>query len=203
LVSNEIDGKPIQKQLVSALLIGTGVSVPRGKDVGGSFQHIPLCHSATQLGCAISYASFRSNSPPPANSRFGQTQDDKLVTACTNPAALGGGSGKLHSYLAPGRVLSSAEPPAWITPPRPIETSFVSVPGLLSAECVTRDKTSFLAVTVHGNPKDPRTDDIVGDVVSDGKVQPDWGLHVIDMHLAMGNLLDIVGQEAKAYRARR
>jgi hypothetical protein len=203
LVSNEIDGKPIQKQLVSALLIGTNLNVPRGKDVGGSFQHVPLCRSATQLGCAISYASFRANVPPPASSRFAQTQDDKLVSACTNPAALRGGSGNLHAYLAPGRMLSSAEPQAWVTPAKPIETSFVSVPGLLSAECVVRDKKSFLAVTVHANPKDPRTDDIVGDVVTDGKVQPDWGLHVIDMHLAMGNLVGIVAQQAKAYLARR
>ena len=31
---NEIDGKPVQDRLVSALLLGTNVVVPKGKDVG-------------------------------------------------------------------------------------------------------------------------------------------------------------------------
>jgi hypothetical protein len=32
-----------------------------------------------------------------------------------------------------------------------------------------------------------------------GQVLADWGLHLIDVNLAMGNLLDIVGQQSKAY----
>ena len=48
LMRNEIDGKPVQSKLISALLLGTSLPVPKGKDVGGAFQHIPLCHSATQ-----------------------------------------------------------------------------------------------------------------------------------------------------------
>jgi hypothetical protein len=61
------------------------------------------------------------------------------------------------------------------------------------------EKGSYLAVTVHGNPADPRTDDIVGDVVVNGQVLADWGLHLIDVNLAIGNLIDIVSQQAKAY----
>jgi hypothetical protein len=36
-----------------------------------------------------------------------------------------------------------------------------------------------------------------------GKVQADWGLHLIDANLAMGNLVDIVAAESKAYLANR
>jgi hypothetical protein len=72
LIKNEIDGKPVQSRLISALLLGTNLPVPRGKAVGGAFQHIPLCHSANQTGCVITYASFRATAPPPANSRFGR-----------------------------------------------------------------------------------------------------------------------------------
>src|SRR5262249_10308891 len=68
LIRNEIDGKPVQSRIISALLLGTSLPVPKGKDVGGAFQHMPLCHSAAQTGCVITYASFRSNVPPPANS---------------------------------------------------------------------------------------------------------------------------------------
>jgi hypothetical protein len=205
LIRNEIDGKPAQERIVSAMLLGTNLPVPRGKDVGGAFKSMPLCRSASQTGCVIAYASFRANVPPPANTRFARSQSADMVAACTNPAALGGGSGELHAYLsAAGRGLgSSAEPRAWVTPARSISTPFVSVPGLLAAECVSNEKGSYLAVTVKGDPKDPRTDDIVGDVVVGGQVQADWGLHLIDVHLAMGNLVDIVRQQARAYLAAR
>jgi len=178
--------------------------VPQGKDVGGAFQNLPLCHSAKQTGCVITYASFRSDSPPPTNSRFGRVAGANMVSACTNPAALAGGSGELHAYLGARRsgiVSSEADPPPWVTPIQPINTPFVAVPGLLTAECVSNEKGSYLAVTVHSNPADPRTDDINGDVVTNGKVQADWGLHLIDVNLAIGNLIDIVSQQSKTYLA--
>jgi hypothetical protein len=70
---------------------------------------------------------------------------------------------------------------------------------MLTAECVSNDKGSYLAVTVHGDPADPRTDDITGDVVREGKVLPEWGLHLIDVNLGIGNLIDIVRDQAKVY----
>jgi hypothetical protein len=202
LIKSEIDGKPVQSRIVSALLLGTSLPVPKGKDVGGAFQSMPLCHSAIQTGCVITYASFRANVPPPANSRFGKVQGENMVSACTNPAALGGGSGELHAYLGSkgsGLTSSEAAPRPWVNPPQEIDTPFVSVPGLLAAECVSNERGSYLAITVHGNPEDPRTDDIPGDVVVGGQVLADWGLHLIDVNLAIGNLIDIVGQESKAY----
>ena len=62
---------------------------------------------------------------------------------------------------------------------------------------------SYLAITIHGDPNGPRIDDIAGDVVIGGKVQADWGLHLIDANLAMGNLLDIVRAETKSYQSAR
>ena len=204
LIKDEIDGKPLQSRIISALLLGTSLPVPKGKDVGGAFQHMPLCHSAKQTGCVITYASFRSNAPPPVNSRFGRVPGESMVSGCTNPAALAGGSGELHSYLGSrGSGVTSAEliQRFWVTPPQPINTPFVSVPGLLTAECVSNEKGSYLAITVHGDPSDPRTDDITGDVVVNGIVLADWGFHLIDVNLAIGNLVDIVGQQSKVYLA--
>ena len=203
LIKKEIDGKPIQSQIISALLLGTNLPVPRGKDVGGAFQHVPLCRKANQTGCVITYASFRANTPPPATSRFGKVSGENMMSACTNPAALAGGSGELHAYLGThgGEIVSIAEakPGPWVKPEQPINTPFVSVPGMLTAECVADQNGSYLAVTVHGDPAGPRASDIVGDVIVNGKVQPDWGLHLIDVHLAMGNLIDLVHSESKAY----
>jgi len=202
LIRREIEGKPVQARIVSALLLGTNVAVPKGKDVGGAFAKMPLCRSANQTGCIVTYVSFRSTTPPPPESRFGRVQGEGMEAGCTNPAALGGGRGQLHAYLSagPNQIVSSAPPPAWVTPPQPVTTPFVSVPGLLSAECVSNEKGSYLEVTVHGDPHDPRTDDIAGDVMANGKPVASWGLHLIDVHEAMGNLVDIVGKQAKAFK---
>src|SRR5262245_12610045 len=88
LIRREIDGKPVQSRMVSAILLGSTLSVPRGKDVGGTFQKIPLCHSASQTSCVITYASFRSTIPAPANTLFGKVAEPNMIAGCTNPAAL-------------------------------------------------------------------------------------------------------------------
>jgi MFS family permease len=204
LIREEIDGKPVQSRLVSALLLGTSLPVPKGKDAGGAFKNIPVCRSASQTGCVIAYASFRSTIPPPAQTRFGRVQGEGMMAACANPAALGGGSGELHAYLTAGgaSITGSMAPQREWVKGKTIDTPFVSVPGLLTAQCVANDKGSYLEVTVHGDPSDPRTDDITGDVMANGQVNATWGLHLIDVHEAMGNLIDIVSAQSKAYTAR-
>ncbi len=205
LMRKEIDGKPVQSRMVSAILMGTTIAVPKGKDVGGAFQHIPLCHSSSQTGCVITFASFRSTIPPPADSLFGRVADSNMVAACTNPAALAGGEGILHSYLsAEGRnITATSKPKPWVVPERPIETPWVSVPGLLTSKCNSNANATYLEITVHGDPADPRIDDITGDLTAGGQVLANWGLHLIDVNLAMGNLVDIVGEQAKAFAAAR
>ena len=206
LIRKEIDGKPIQSKLVSAILMGTVVPVPKGKDVGGAFQHIPLCRTASQLGCLISFASFRSTVPPPANTLFGRVPDANMAAACVNPAALAGGSGELHAYLSnDGRTITgTSKPKPWVVPEVPIDTPFVSVPGMLTAKCASNENASgYLEVTVNGNPSDPRVDDITGDLGVGTNVLANWGLHLVDVNLTMGNLLDIVASEAKAYKSKK
>jgi hypothetical protein len=205
LMRKEVDGKPIQSRVVSALLLGATLTVPRDKDVGGTFQQIPLCRSAAQTGCLIAYSAFRSTVPPPANTRFGKVADPAMVAVCTNPAALGGGSGELHAYLSTaGNTITSTTPPKpWVSPERPIATPWVSVPGLLTARCTANDHATYLEVTVNGDPSDPRTDDIIGDLAAGGQVLTDWGLHLVDVNLGMGNLVDIVRQQAKAWSSRK
>ena len=206
LIRREIDGKPIQSKLVSAILMGTVVPVPKGKDVGGAFKNIPLCHSATQTGCLITFASFRSTVPPPANTLFGKVPDANMSAACVNPAALAGGSGELHAYLSnDGRTITGTiKPKLWVTPEVAIDTPWVSVPGLLTAKCASNDNASgYLEVTVNGNPNDPRVDDIVGDIGAGTNVLANWGLHLVDVNLVMGNLIDIVGAQSRAYAAKK
>jgi hypothetical protein len=204
MIPAEIEGKPVQKQLVSALILGSNLGVEPGKDTG-VFKSVPLCKSATQTGCAISYVTFRDTVPPPANSRFGRIANNaNLAAACTNPAALGGGKAPLKAYLGNGSAIasSSVAPPTWVKGKPQPQTPFVAVPGLLTGECVSKNGFSYLEVHVNADPADPRTDDIAGDVVNAGQVMADWGLHLIDVNVVMGDLVDVVGQQAQAYAAK-
>jgi DUF3089 family protein len=199
LIKNEIEGKPVQKKLVSAILMGTRLQVPAGKDVGGDFASVPLCHAASQVGCAIAYASFRASAPPAATSLFGKPAGPGMEAACVNPAALAGGSGAAQAYFAARSAIVDASSQVDWVKGKTIDTPFVSVPGLLTAECKKNDVGTYLAVAVHGEPGSARTSDIPGDVVVGGRVQADWGLHLIDASLFMGNLIAIVRDQAAAY----
>ena len=55
---------------------------------------------------------------------------------------------------------------------------------------------------MNGNPQDARVDTITGDVVTNGMVSAGWGLHLIDMNLTMGNLIDQVKAKSAAHLAR-
>ena len=205
LIKMDIDGKPSQARLVSAILMGTNLVVPKGADVGGDFKTVPLCHAASQTGCAIAYASFRETSPPPENSRFGKprTPTPDGAAACVNPASLSGGSGALHSYFpSTGDIVTerSDQTTTWVAG-KTIATPFVSVPGLLTAACVSTPEFNYLAIHIDADQPGPRAHDIPGDIVVGGHILKDWGLHLIDANLAMGNLVDIVHAEGAAWVA--
>lgn len=204
LIQEEIDGKPDQKKIVSALLIGTNVLVPTGKDVGGDFKSMPLCRKDGQTGCIISYVSFRAETPPPANSRFARTTAAGRQVACTNPAALSGGKAVLDSAFGAKAMHPSAAPPKpWVKPDRAIETRYVTAPGLINGECVSDAAGTRLAISLNPDPRDPRTDEITGDHLANGVIQPDWGLHSLDVPVAMGDLIARVQDQAHAWTARR
>ncbi|HEY8615593.1 DUF3089 domain-containing protein [Phenylobacterium sp.] len=204
LIQEEIEGKPAQARIVAAYLAGTNVLVPKGKDVGGDFKSMPLCRTRAQTGCVVSWVTFRERAPPPANSRFGRTTAPGMQVACTNPAALGGGRATLSSVFGAKSMHPTAAPPKpWVTPERPVDTTFVKVPGLISGQCVTDSNGSYLAIRVDGDPRDPRTDEITGDHLANGVVQPDWGLHSLDVPVAMGSLVELASDQAKAWAGRR
>ena len=207
LIAREIDGKPIQQRIVSAILMGASLQIPPGKDVGGSFKSMPVCRSARQLHCVIAFADFRADSPPPDNSRFGKGRAAQgTVAACANPGALGGGSAPMHAYFTPrnGNLGDDIAHPVygWTNPPQPLSTPFVEAPGLVTGQCVSDAHGTYLAVTLHPTPGGKRANQIAGDVVVAGVVQKDWGLHLLDADLNMGALLDVVGAETRAYLAR-
>ena len=73
-----------------------------------------------------------------------------------------------------------------------ITTPFVSVPGLVSGSCVFNDGFNYLSVDVHPEAG-PRADDIGGDLT------PDWGLHLVDVNLVMGDIISLVETQSLAF----
>ncbi len=203
LIANEIEGKPAAAQVIAAWLPGTNILVPKGETVGGDFKVMPLCTSADQASCIISWVSYRNTTTPPANARFGRTAQPGMKVACTNPATLlagADGPAPMRAILpaGPSIVDNSTPVPVWAKGAT-IRTPFVSVPGLLSGECVDTDDAQRLSITTIADPADPRTDDIGGDVVVTGRVQADWGLHLVDVNVALGDLLRLAGSQATAW----
>jgi Protein of unknown function (DUF3089) len=188
LLREEIDPKPEQRSLIaSAIIAGTSFQVAPGQDVGGDTKNMPLCRTVGQIGCIITFQSYRDSDPPQAGAFFGAPQGT-TASACVNPAALAGGPGLLDAAAPVG---------SWVftdpTRAAAITTPFIGVPGLITGECKVKDGYSYLAITVNADPSDPRADDIPGDGT------PNWGLHTVDLSITQESLIDLVRSQATAF----
>jgi len=202
LLSDVIEKDPAMRgKVIAAYLAGTNVAVPPGATVGGDLKVMPLCTSKTDIGCVVAWVTFRADSPPPANSRFGKVPTAGMVAACVSATQLLGNSTNDAILGTKGAGLGSTPMGPWTRDGAPVATPFVAVPGLLSSQCVSKDGFNYLAVTVNGDPADPRTDTIVGDVVVGGVILKDWGLHLIDMPAEMGDLVLLSKLQARAWMA--
>ena len=185
LLASQVDPDPaLRARTVVAILAGGNVTVPTGKTVGATFEHLPLCTARAEIGCVIAYSSFPAQ--PPSDSVFGrpgqgvslqsgQTATEGVQVACVNPAAIGGGTADLVPYFPAGP---------------PVTTPWVTYPDLYSATCRSAGGATWLQVsdlTVAGRP-----------VVSE-TLGAAWGYHVDDINLALGNLVDDVAAEEAAY----
>jgi hypothetical protein len=208
LIRQRIDPyRAARRQLVSAILLGGNVTVKRGRDVGGIFQHIPACRSAKRRACVIAYSTF--NQTPPDNAIFGRPGGrfaellglagrTDLEVLCTNPAALRGGSAQLHSLTPslpfPGTIglglsaLYNGSPPTAPTP-------WVVPQDHFTGQCVNGNGANVLMISPVDGARQPTP-------VPDAS----WGLHLADANIALGDLVDLVDRETKSYlgqRARR
>ena len=187
LIAEEIDGKPAERRLVSALLLGGRVQVPTGKAVGGSFKHVPACTKADQFGCVIAYSSYLAAKPPNGFAIFGRSEGPGLEDACVNPAGLLG-----HADLDP--MLPTRGEVA-----RLLGTPFVENPGLVSAACTTAGYETFLAIAV--KPSGVGATALTRALTDLDVRAPGWGLHALDVNLTLGDLVELVGRQAKAWAA--
>lgn len=158
--------------LVSALLLGGDVTVPAGEDVGGSFTSVPACREPAQTGCVVAYSAYAEE--PPVDAVFGRTDEAGREVLCADPSRLAGRDGELHPYL-PTTV-----------------TGFTAHPGQLRGECRRANGVSYLHVEVQPGARLP---------VPESPLGPRWGLHNGDVNLALGDLVEVVRQQAAAFTA--
>jgi Protein of unknown function (DUF3089) len=200
LIKEEFDSNAMMREkLVSAVILGGQVIVPEGHTEGGTFQHIPACQSDLETACVIAYSSFGKEPPEPSlfgrvKSIFNPSGEVPGVTdpqvLCVNPALLtqNGGSGSLQAYASttpfPG-PLGEAVPA-----PKGFSTPWVTTPGEFNAQCKHENGASWLQITqAEGDPREPALE----------TVGPEWGLHLYDVNIALGNLVKTVGIQAQVY----
>jgi hypothetical protein len=203
LIKELIDPNPaLRAQMVSAILLGGNVIVPEGKSVGGSFKNIPACQALWQTGCVIAYSSFLHEPPNP--SFFGRPQSPLLglgsgaegvehpQVLCVNPALFyqNGSEGPLLPTY-PTRPFPGLLGLVTQTPKAP--TPWVAYPDQYNAQCRDENGASWLQLNYVGPPGDVREQlkETLG---------PEWGTHLVDVNVALGNLVFDVRLQSFAYR---
>ena len=162
---------------------------------GGDFKHIPGCRTASSISCVIAFSTF--NAPVPANSLFGRPGGPLggrppagTTVLCDYP-----GSRQLSTVLpsqpfAPTSTIGIAS--AGIGYPSfSVHTAWVEFDQAWTGSCSSANNAHVLRVT-----------DQPG--AAHLKAIPDatWGLHLADANVALGNLVNVVAQELKAYNKR-
>jgi hypothetical protein len=195
LIANEVDRKPrVRRLMVSALLMGGNVLVKQGRDSGGDFKNIRACRSRTQFGCVVAFVTF--NQTPPQDSYFGRTGEKGMEVLCTNPAALGGGSAKVTPIqpkepFAPGTTIGAAVSVLGVPTP-PTSTAWRAFPGSYRARCSSAGGADVLRISSLG-----------GAPVFQPSPTPQWGLHLFDANIALGNQVSLIRRQAALWRAAR
>jgi pimeloyl-ACP methyl ester carboxylesterase len=203
LIRHRIEGQPTQARIVSAILPGSFLTAPRGQEVGGTFKTLLACRSPDQTGCVIVFNSYRSDVLMDPKDRFPMKAGEQAL--CVNPAALAGGPGVLMPYLSTaGETIipdfTGPQPP-WTTPSTttPLPAPFVTLPGFYTAECKSDEHGTYLAIVPHPQPGDRRAHALVGDWMQGGSRNVTMGLHLIDLNLVMGNLVEVIQRQSDAW----
>ncbi len=176
LVQTEIDGDPVlRSRLVSAMLIGGGPFLAAGSETAGSFQNVPPCRSVTQTGCVVAYNTY--DGVPPQGALFGRTTAGRRVI-CVNPAAPAGGRARLDPVV-----------PVPSEPGADDVVGFAEFTDSVDAECRSTPDFSWLDVGL-----------VPGSTLPDSAfargLGPAWGLHRVDVGIALGDLVDLAASQA-------
>ena len=192
LIREEIEPDAyLGSRMIAAHLIGMSVELPNDAEVGASFEDTPPCTFDEETNCFVNYVSFRDTAPPVPGQGFfdfGYTNSPDTRAACTHPVYLGGGRQELDAIFSPMQLQPYTDPALNET----ITTPFVKLPGLFEGECIEDDGKGYFAITINGDPDDPRVDDVEDFL-------PGWGLHLLDVGLVQGDLVRLAQKQADVW----
>ena len=186
LVTTTIDRSPRQRRLlVSAILLGGQVHAASGRaGRAGDFDHVPPCTSPAATGCVIAYSSF--DRMPPVGAMFGRSRIPGTRIVCVNPAVPGSTAATPVTPLFPTTILRFTGSKIDVTTP------WVALPGLYTARCEQSGNASWLQITRKTVPGDSRP-------VVRPTLGPGWGLHLVDVNIALENLVSVVEAQSRAF----
>ena len=203
LIKQEVDPKKkVRRRVVSALLYGGNVLVAKGELDGGDFRSIPGCRREGQFGCVVAYSAF--DEPVPADARFGRPDPDGFFggdpatedVLCTDPTKLDGSDGALRVLIpsepfAPGTTIALGSEAVGL--PRPeVDTTWIEFPTAYTGGCSSADDAHVLQIAPQPGAADLNP-----------VPNATWGLHLLDANIALGNMVDVVGAQAKAFAKKR
>ena len=202
LIAEEVDGKPVAKKMLRAILPGWNITVPQGKRTGGSFKNTPPCANARDINCVVSWSTYGAGTAPGPGAIFGYAQAAGMQPICNLPAALGAKptSWALLDgfYFARSSYPVKGGPIRWSAagdPPSPFAVS----DDLVQGQCITDGQRGYLQVRIVRDKGDTRTDRIGGEVGMAGFFLPGWGKHLMDMQIAQDDLIAMVGRLGEAH----
>jgi hypothetical protein len=161
----------------------------------------PATAPSTTAGSADSTTTTTTSTTAPskgkgrAKSRASSTTIPGTSTATTGPAPLPV-AGFLSPYF-PTTSFTGATIPAQKAPAGGLKltTPWVTFPGLYEAQCKSQGGATWLQVDSIAKPADTRP--VVKETLG-----PTWGLHLVDVNIALGNLVDDLQQQADNYSQR-
>jgi len=175
LLADRFDNDPaLRSRLVVALPIGSDFTV-------GQLPNVPVCTRDDEQGCVVTFKTFVAGTQPRTWSPIGAGK----VNACVNPTDVpGNGRGTLSQAMFPTREAYGGPPPG----PMFTGAPFLLVDSAYAAQCADGvDGFRYLGVQATGLTPLPLTNSV-------------WrgplGLHVFDMQLAQGDLIEIVRRRA-------
>ncbi len=184
----------MRARLVVAMPIGWAIDVADGKQSGGTFDNVPVCTSDDQLGCVMSFRTFRDGGK--AKDWYGGPPPGRR-SVCVNPADVAKGTKRwLSGALFPTHARFVDDTPS----ARGVTTPFIVLPDFYSARCADGENGfRYLAVSEAPAPGDVRKSPIDFDATV---WKTKLGLHLLDMQLAQGDLIAEVSRRESAIAQR-
>jgi len=187
LIAEEVADEPaVRDRLVSALLLGGRIDTPQG-DPTDSNTGLPLCAATDDTGCVIAFNTVSPVATTADVERWGSAPDGRQ-RACTNPVDPG----------APADAWLPANTRIPINPDDPdlfdVDTPYGALLGVVEVRCTERDGATVLearqADAWQGGDVSRLTTDV-----------PGWGLHIVEVNLVAGSLVELVASQIEAYQA--